>query len=461
MPPRNDRSQYLLDDSSSSAAPSDDYIAYASGSDVASSPARTAQRRKYIIAGVVGLLVVVLLVAIVGYAMLKKDEEKNNDDNGDVPAVATSYRLPSNVVPDYYDLRLRIDLDRFEFGGVVTAAVRVQNVSMAAFVMHSMLLNVTNVSIVVDGAVVSPASYTFYPYSQSEGSGYQYLVVAGVGGYVFPVTAAMNVTVHFYRSLPTTATTSSGLFATQYVNGAGSTVWVAATQFEPTHARRAFPCFDELQMKAYFKVQLEVRQGLVALSNGKTLGSTVMGDGFQRVDFDWTAKQSPYLIAFAVTDFVSIDAQLINASTPTPSYPFKVWGRKEKVYNESQNYANRAFKVQEWFAKYLNQDFPLAKQDEIAVRADDLPVSRCSAPHRMQLEFTRQLMCLLWLFTLFVFGVALDSQQGRRHGELRPCHVLRGGPVLRRMDHVRRLPGRYQRQRARAGAHAVGRSDDT
>lgn len=33
--------------------------------------------------------------------------------------------------------------------------------------------------------------------------------------------------------------------------------YVLTTQFQPTHARKAFPCFDEPKYKAYFTVTIK------------------------------------------------------------------------------------------------------------------------------------------------------------------------------------------------------------
>ncbi|XP_064455658.1 aminopeptidase N-like isoform X2 [Ornithodoros turicata] len=75
------------------------------------------------------------------------------------------------------------------------------------------------------------------------------------------------------------------------------------TFFEPTGARRAFPCFDEPDIKATFCVSVLHSQTLHAISNMPIIGSRPSGDGMILTSFQKTPVMSTYLVAWAVTNF--------------------------------------------------------------------------------------------------------------------------------------------------------------
>lgn len=85
--------------------------------------------------------------------------------------------------------------------------------------------------------------------------------------------------------------------------------YMFSTQFESCDARRAFPCFDEPNLKATFDVELELPEDQVALSNmpEKEVKKSSK-DGFKVVSFETTPVMSTYLLAWAIGDFEYVEA---------------------------------------------------------------------------------------------------------------------------------------------------------
>lgn len=79
-----------------------------------------------------------------------------------------------------------------------------------------------------------------------------------------PKDSAIIVNLKFRAQL---LTGSSGFYITSYVNPANERKYLAATQFEPTRARHAFPNYDEPSFKAVFEVAIIHEKSLNAVAN--------------------------------------------------------------------------------------------------------------------------------------------------------------------------------------------------
>jgi len=91
-----------------------------------------------------------------------------------------------------------------------------------------------------------------------------------------------------------------GYYRSTYTAEDGTEHVIATTHFEPTDARRAFPCWDEPDLKAVFRISLVADDDLAILANGPELSREPAGEGRVRVRFAETMPMSTYLVAYCV-----------------------------------------------------------------------------------------------------------------------------------------------------------------
>lgn len=141
--------------------------------------------------------------------------------------------------------------------------------------------------------------------------------------------------------------------------------YMTSTQFESTDARRAFPCFDEPNLKATFDFAIEIPTDQVALSNMPVKDIKPTAEGKQLVTFDRTPVMSTYLLAWAVGDFEYIEA-FTERRYNGKQLPVRVYttrGLKE----QGQWALQHAPKVIDFFSEGFDIDYPLPKSDILAV----------------------------------------------------------------------------------------------
>jgi aminopeptidase N len=142
--------------------------------------------------------------------------------------------------------------------------------------------------------------------------------------------------------------------------------YMFSTQFESCDARRAFPCFDEPNLKATFDVELEVPKDQIALSNmpEKEIKSSKR-DGFHTVVFGRTPVMSTYLLAWAIGDFEYVEA-FTERKYNGKSIPVRVY--TTKGLKEQGRFAlDNCHKVVDYFSEVFQIDYPLPKVDLLAV----------------------------------------------------------------------------------------------
>ncbi|XP_037798491.1 aminopeptidase N-like isoform X2 [Penaeus monodon] len=151
-----------------------------------------------------------------------------------------------------------------------------------------------------------------------------------------------------------------GFYKSTYKDIDGTSKRVAATMFQPTDARRAFPCFDEPALKATFEVHLARETWMTSLSN-MPLAETrpVEGqEGWVWDHYERSVPMSTYLVAFVVSDFTHMKS--------SKDGHFRVWARRS-VIDHAKYTASIGPKILNFFEEYFSIPFPLRKQDMIAV----------------------------------------------------------------------------------------------
>ncbi|KAL1704750.1 hypothetical protein EV121DRAFT_205123 [Schizophyllum commune] len=227
----------------------------------------------------------------------------------------SNFRLPRHVRPTHYDLAIQTDLEELTYSGFVRISLDV--------------LEDTNEIVLNAGEGLEISSV----YSQSIDASAQAFDAENERlSLTFPTSLAANspavLTIRFHALLTDSL---MGYYYSTWEDDDEDSHNYALTQFEPTAARRAFPCFDEPALKATFTLTMIGREGTMSLGN-----MDIVKEASQEQAQDLSV-QDPELAALLERSCSSGTWTITRfATTPPMSTYIVAWANGEFEYRETR-----------------------------------------------------------------------------------------------------------------------------
>lgn len=265
---------------------------------------------------------------------------------GSAPEVV-GFRLPDSARPLEYKLEFEPDLAGFNFSGKETIKLEVLKACNEIF-LNSLDLKIENASLKAAGAAQSqPLTVSLKP--QREMAVFKAAQQLAPGRY--------ELSLSFQGTLNDQL---RGFYRAMYEDDQKRRRYLAATQMEPTDARRMFPCFDEPAYKSVFNIKAIIDKNLTALSNAPQIRQESVSAHKKAVTFEPTPQMSSYLLALVVGDLKC------GGEVQGGGVPVRVWAVSGREH--LGKYAlSEAGKILDFESKYFAIPYLGKKMDMIAV----------------------------------------------------------------------------------------------
>ncbi|KAJ4941915.1 hypothetical protein JOQ06_011787 [Pogonophryne albipinna] len=257
-----------------------------------------------------------------------------------------SMRLPKTISPIHYDLTIHPNLTTLDFTGVVRIQLDVHE-DTNAIILHSKHLHISNVLLFATEGV-KPLKVSAHPRFNQLALESDSVLAKG-RRYEVQLEFAANFSESYH-----------GFYKSSYRTSSGEVRVMASTQFEATFARLAFPCFDEPAFKANFTIRITREPRHIAISNMPMVKTDELPGGLLKDHFDTTVKMSTYLVAYIVSDFLSV------SKTTQHGVKISVYAVPEKI-DQTAFALDAAVKLLDFYDDYFDIPYPLPKQDLAAI----------------------------------------------------------------------------------------------
>ncbi|XP_005148679.2 glutamyl aminopeptidase [Melopsittacus undulatus] len=270
-----------------------------------------------------------------------------NDENGDW----TNFRLPTYVKPIHYDLEVKPEMETDIYTGTVSISIALEK-STSYLWLHLRETKITEMPTLQKSSGQQIAVNDCFGYEPQE-----YIVMkAETELSVTDESDPYILTLKFQGWLNGSLV---GFYRTTYTEN-GFIKSIAATDHEPTDARKSFPCFDEPNKKATYNISIIHQDTYQALSNMPVQQTVQLGNNWNRTTFEKSVPMSTYLVCFAVHQFQWIEK--ISAS----GKPLRVYAQPLQIHT-AEYAANVTKIVFDFFEEYFNVSYSLPKLDKIAI----------------------------------------------------------------------------------------------
>jgi aminopeptidase N len=259
---------------------------------------------------------------------------------------STPGKLPKDVVPNSYDIKLKPSIEKLTFTGSETVVLGVRKP------VKTITLNVNTMTIRsakllrADGKVEQGARVAIDAKEQTATLTFDNEIPSG----------QHQVSIDFAGKINEAP---QGLYYVRYQEeGSGAKKIMIGTQMESSDARRMFPCWDEPVFRARFQLTAVVPENWLAVSNMPIESEKKTAEG-KEVRFAPTPPMSSYLNVFVAGELDLIESRV----GPTQ---IRVIATKGKA--EMGRYALEATaQILQYYNDYFGLPYPLPKLDQIAL----------------------------------------------------------------------------------------------